>query len=516
MKPELFKLALEVTEAKSKDQNTPLGAPISGIGVKKVTGRAIPYSDRHRGEWFHPEYISNIHEIQIAQDTDSYLFKSIQKKVNRFMIAGWEFVSNNEEALTYVKRRIKEIETVSGIPFKQLVIQTVGDLARYSNCMWVKVRNNEASTGNIRTNARKKQLEPVAGYFLLPFETLTFKTTISGEIKKVKQKIPPGWTGVAREKEFFPEDVIHFYCNRKPGFSIGTPEILPVLEDLALLRRLEENIEFMIDSNLNPLFHYTVGSDTFPERYGPNGEKESDIVKKTIEYMPAGGIFVSDHRHKIEAIGSEGRALRVEGYLDYFKKRVFAGLGMSGVDFGEGDTSNRSTAQTLSKGAIQDIEALQLHMKSFIENYVIDELLLEGKFDVLDESNKVEIKFGTIDKEEKSKEENQTIQLWANKLITENEARKRLGEKPLSEEERDGTYFKMYEEPLAMLKAIGNVAAGDALAESQTSGITQEGVNRHISIEKSKAETRGRPAAPLLKVQRAHRIINLGQKTNME
>ena len=169
---------------------------------------------------------------------------------------------------------------------------------------------------------------------------------------------------------------------------------------------------------------------------------------------------------------------------------------MSGVDFGEGDTSNRSTAQTLSKGAIQDIEALQLHMKSFIENYVIDELLLEGKFDILDEINKVEIKFGTVDKEVRSKEENQTIQLWLNKLITESEARKRLGEKPLDEESRNNTYFKLYEEPISMLKALGNVAAGDALAESETSGITKEGVNRHISIEQSKAENRGRPAAP--------------------
>ena len=177
----------------------------------------------------------------------------------------------------------------------------------------------------------------------------------------------------------------------------------------------------MIDANLHPLFHYKVGNDNHPERYGPDGIKESDLVRNTIEYMPSGGIFVSDHRHKIEAIGSEGKALSIQDYIDYFKKRVFAGLGVSPIDMGEGDTANRSTANTLSKIAIQDVEALQATIKTFIETYVINELLLEGGYEdaLLNDERKVQIKFGTVDKEEKSKEENQAIQLWTNNLINE-------------------------------------------------------------------------------------------------
>ena len=407
-----------------EDSNKPINAEkLSGVRVKRVNGRAMSYADRHRGNWFKPEY--DLTEIQIAQDTDSFLYKAIQKKVERFVLAGWEFVGNDQEVLSYLKRRLKEIELVSGQPFDLLMSSLAHDLIRYSNHAWVKVRNADASTAKKRT-VNKKELEPVAGYFVLPFETLWFKVKKNGEIKKVMQEQP----NTGQWKEFAPEDVIHFYTNKKPGFTMGTPELLPVLEDIALLRRLEESIETMIDSNLHPLFHYKVGNDNMPERYSPEGIKESDLVRSTIEYMPSGGIFVSDHRHKIEAIGSEGKALKVEEYLSYFKKRVFAGLGVSPMDMGEADSANSSTANTLSKIAIQSIEALQRYIKVFVETYVISEILLEGDYGdaLLDPERMVQIKFGSVDKEEKSKQENQTIQLWLNNLLSEKEARKRLGE----------------------------------------------------------------------------------------
>ena len=123
---------------------------------------------------------------------------------------------------------------------------------------------------------------------------------------------------------------------------------------------------------------------------------------------------------------------------------------------GEGDTANRATAQTLSKGTVLDIEALQKRMKTFIEYYIFDELLREGPFDNtrLTQADRVEIKFGVIDKEERTKLENQVIQLFSNKLIDETEARKMLGLPPMDEDQRSGTYFKLYEEPLALLKAL--------------------------------------------------------------
>jgi hypothetical protein len=471
-----------------KDMNKPLEvSSLSGARVKKINNRSMSYADRHRGNWFKPEY--DLTEIQIAQDVDSYVFKAIQKKVHRFVLAGWEIVGNDKETVSYVRKRLREIELVSGMPFDIIMKDLAHDLIRYSNCAWVKVRNKDASTGKVRS-VNGKDIEPVAGYFLLPFETLWFKVKKNGEIKKIMQEVP----NTGETKEFAPQDVIHFYTNKKPGFTMGTPELLPVLEDISLLRRLEENVENMIDANLHPLFHYKVGNDNLPERFGPDGIKETDLVRNTIEYMPSGGIFVSDHRHKIEAIGSEGKALSIQDYIDYFKKRVFAGLGVSPIDMGEGDTANRSTANTLSKIAIQDVEALQRTVKTFVETYIINEILLEGGYEsaLLDDNLKVEIKFGNVDKEEKSKEENQAIQLWTNNLINETEARKRLGERPV--EVRDLSYYKLYQEPLALVKAMGAFsAASDALGKHESSNISESGIKKEEGNSVEKQTQAGRP-----------------------
>ena len=161
------------------DRNAPVpGVKLSGVKVKKVNGRALSYANRHRGSWFKPEY--DLTEIQIAQDTDAFLFKAIQKKVQRFVLAGWEFVGNDKETVKYIKRRIREIETVSGTPFNLLMTDLAHDLIRYSNCAWVKSRNSDASTGKV-LDKNGKSIDPVAGYFILPFETLWFKVKKNGE-----------------------------------------------------------------------------------------------------------------------------------------------------------------------------------------------------------------------------------------------------------------------------------------------------------------------------------------------
>ena len=54
------------------------------------------------------------------------------------------------------------------------------------------------------------------------------------------------------------------------------------------------------------------------------------------------------------------------------------------------------------------------------------------------------------------------------KLISENEARKRLGMPP--DLDKEDTYYKLYEEPLALLKVMtASAAASEALGKSENS-----------------------------------------------
>lgn len=491
MRAQLIDMALD--RLSTKDAGTkkePLRDPVK---VLRVNDKTFSYTERHRGQWHYPEY--NFDEIQIAQDADGYMSRSISKKVNRVVVAGWSLVGNNDETVAYVKKRFAEMAWATNRPFDHLVIALFYDLFRFNNHVWVKARRENGNSGAPREDADGYVWKPIAGYFPVAFETLQFKSKPNGELKKVMQKMPSG-----KYKEFFPEDIVHFYTNRKPGFSVGTPELLPALDDIALLRRIEENVESLIEANLFPVFHYKVGSDAFPERYTPDGVKETDLVKATVEYMPAGGVYVSDHRHEVSTIGSEGEALRIDYYIQHFKSRVFASLGTSALDMGEGDSANKSTASTLSKGMLMDIEAATIQAKAFLEFFVIQELLMEGGYDPFDPENEVCVRFGVIDKDERRADENQQIQLWTNNLRTMDEVRASLGDKPFTEEMLDRTFQKMFAEPAALVKSMTTgSAAGETLAKNPASNVDPAAINKEKAfakqVAKESAKPNGRPAS---------------------
>jgi hypothetical protein len=463
---------------------TDLASDVKYTGVKKTIPEGFTYSRRHRGQWYKPEYDFRV--LSIAQQTDGILLRAIKRKVDRILVAGWEWVGATEDPVLYVTNRIKQMELVSGRPFALLMRETFEDLARQANSLWVKARSKESSSGEMRTDLRSaKRVEPVAAYYIQPFETLEFKTKINGEFKKIRQVSQE--TGEVRE--WNPEDIIHFYVDRKAGYTVGTPDLLPALDDIALLRRIEDNVEELIESNLFPVYHYQVGTDAMPERRVDGGLSESQLVKQKIEYMPAGSVYVSDHRHQITALGSEGKALTIDNYLSYFKQRAIASAGATEVDLGMAGSANRSTANTLSKVMSLDIEALQSTMKIFVDHFIIQELLLEGGYDPFDPDNAVEIRFGIIDREERMALENQQILMFTSNVRNLDEVRTSLGDKPIGDDWLERSYFKMFEEPLSIGKGVGTPgsAATETLANVESSNITPEAANKEKQFAKAMA-----------------------------
>lgn len=483
MTPVLLEFLLSQNQKTEQFEDKLITTPLSLTKVTKVNSDALSYNHGLRNQWVKPEY--DFTEIQIAQDSDSYLGRAIDRKTNRIMTAGFEFTGKNPEPVNYIKTRIKQMSMAVNKPFQIFLAEIAGDLFRFDNAMVLKVRQQKASTGDERKDLNGQILQPVAGYFQLPFETLEYKTKSNGEFKKIMQRMPTG-----EYQEFFPKDIVHFYKNKKPGFIVGTPLLWSAIDDIKLLRRLEEQVHELIETNLFPVYHYAIGTDEMPERVTSKGVPESEFVKQKLEYMPAAGIYVSDHRHKISALGSEGKALRIDFYLQYFKSRVFAAIGSSPVDMGEGDSSNRSTASTISKSMTADIEAVAAYMKAFVDFYIIGELLLEGGYDPLNEDESVEIKFGVIDREERRADENHSIQLFHGNGIDMDELRKRLGELPWKEEQMEKTFFKLFAEPTTLAQMAAPGTAEATLSKMNVSNITPEAVKanqkRENEIEKQK------------------------------
>ena len=480
----------ELKEVVSAPRNEKSPVKVKIVKIPRVRNPALVFKSRPGTDDFEqPEY--ELAECGRVADVDSYCRRAFRYKEGLMFKEGWEFVGRNPRTINYIRERFRQMDEATGLPHKLLFRSLGADLIHFSNAYLTKVRKLKASGGKMRKILdKKKPVEPVAGYFLVPPTTIRIKRNEHGKVLGYKQFMPTGlW------QPFTTDQIVHFYFDRKTGFLTGTPSLVPVMDDIRALRRIEENIELLVYQCLFPLFHYKVGTDEKPADSYPDGTKEVDVVKSEIENMPAEGCIVTPERHEITAIGAEGRALRAESYLKHFKERVFSGLGVSAVDMGIGDTANRSTADTLSRVLIDDVKAMQRTLEIFINEYLIKELLLESTFsDPLTTDNLVEIKFKEIDLDAQIKVENHNIQSYAGHAITETELRRAYGKEPLTDEEREDTYWKRIQEPELIIQSLDEKYLDDPAAANPALAVQPADVQRGRAERAKEQASKAKPA----------------------
>ena len=393
----------------------------------------------------------NLGEISKVMDIEAYVRQAFGKHVELCLKEGYKIASRNEEATRYIQIRLKEMAEVSGITFDMLVRSITQNLIAYSNAFVVKARDPKRSMGTPINRMSGVSLPPIAAFFPLDPTSIQIKRDMHGKVLKYLQQIPNNPTAPT----FRPEDMVHIFYDRKEGFAFGTPYIIPVLDDIRSLRRMEENIEMLVTQHLFPLYQYIVGTEESPAEIYDDGTTEVDVIKEQIEDMPSEGSIVTPERHEIKNLGAEGKALSAEKYLEYFEKRVLAGLGMSEMALGRGGTANRSTATVIDKMMQDRCKDFQDVIEGFINEFILKELLYEGGF-MIDETedNFVKLKFKEIDIDSMLKVENHSVFKYEHDAIAETELRELLGLDPVRDDQRDDMYFERVTKPKAIILAV--------------------------------------------------------------
>jgi hypothetical protein len=388
----------------------------------------------HHGNRQFMDHEYDLYEYGRIIDTEALVARTFQKKKTLVFKQGFRLVSKNDENLKYIKQRINEIEYVSKTPFRRLLREIAQNLINFHNSYLVKVRKEDASTGKVRKYRNKKTVDPIAGYFSIPPESVQVRPNEAGEVKRFRQYV----TG-NKFREFPEENVIHSYYNRRTGFLMGTPPLEAVKDDILALRRIEESVETLIYKSLFPIVHVQVGTEKHPAKTLPNGVSEVSAATRLLENIEDNGGVVTSERVQINAIGSESLALRVESYLDHFKKRVFAGLGMSGIDFGDGDATGRATGEVLSAALADSVIDYQVELEELVTREIFDELLLEsGRYDTpydISEEDRVFLELRHRSADEQIKKESHTLNLMNAGLLLHNEGREEIGRVPLTEDQ---------------------------------------------------------------------------------
>ena len=411
----------------------------------KATTIAYNSAGSRSGDFENLEF--NLVEIAKAKTTESYVIRSFLKHITLILKSGYYLDGRNPSTIEYIHNRIRELSINTNLPFDLVLRSIVQNTVQYCNAFMVFVRSSDRSSGRT-IEMFGRTLPPIAGVFSADPTCMSVKRNKHGNAEQWRQRTQDG-----QEKKFPWYNVLHFYYNKEDGFVSGTPWVLPVLDDIRALRRLEELNELLVSKHTFPLFHYVVGTETAPAQEYDDGHSEVDDIRAELEYMPSEGCIVTPERHSITAVGAEGKALDLQPYLEYWRQRVISGLGMSGIDLGMGDSANRATAQQLSKGLADFCTDLQLNLGVFIDNFFFDILLEEGGY-ILNEMNRVHLRFPPIDTEQLVLMEKHTQYMFQNNLITRTEARQRMGSQPITTEMERDTSMHLIDIPLAVIKAV--------------------------------------------------------------
>ena len=422
-------------------------SPMSLVNKKSIQNfivKAVGFvtAQTQRRELFtRPEF--NLAEIRDASEADSYVKISLSKYSYLIYKAGWKFKSENQQAIDYLEQRFKIMSYCTDVPMDILMQGVADDLIRYSNAFLLKSRVDRIP--GVRAQEIRPETGIVGGYTRVDPCSIKIKRDKHGNILKYEQ----GRGG--NKKQFKPEDVIHFYLDKDANNAFGTPRVIAALEDVKLLRKIEGNVTALIYRFAMPLYHWKIG---YPEPGFQGTDGEIAKAKQEIEMGSLDGVFITNEKTEIKAIGSEGTAINMQPYLTYFENRVFSALGVSAAQMGRGGA--KQDADSMEQQVHDTVKYVQRMMSEFIEKKMLMELLLEGGFNPFEKDNYVDYVFEEISLETKIKKENHEINKYQSNVSTFNETRRRMGMKDEADDDEQLFNRKITDE--SALRSIDRTA----------------------------------------------------------
>lgn len=434
--------------------------PMTGVrySLSPVERKQAP---KHYGWGFEPisrpgweKPVFDLVEIAKASQVESYIRLSIDKHREHVLRHGWSFVGKNQTTVSHIYKRLHEISEGMGKPVEEQIRQAITNFIKYHNAFLCKTRDRNKLFKS-RFGIRRGK---TTGLFSLNPVAMRFRRSERNQILEWYQVVDH------TEEMLKPEDVVHIPFSREDGYILGTPYLLQVLDDVQFLRRIEEIAGKLLHKFAYPLYHHKIGDKDNPPDGRDDGTSDIGDAYGAVSGMAPEGHLVTSYLHSIEVIGAQSRAIDLKPYLEYAENRVIAGLNLSSLDLGRGDSSNRNTATTLSKGMSDRCGEYQEVFADLFTFYVLDELLLEGGFE-LNPDNRVYMFFPEIDRESKRAEENHYADLFVKNLVTHSEWRAFSGREPFLDEQWKDTQFERITKPELNLKAsIKAEATSNAIA----------------------------------------------------
>ena len=432
---------------------------ITNANVKNFIVKAVGNVDDSLTQDFNSSEI-DLSEIRDAINADSYIKLSVMKYAQLIFKAGYHIVSDNDAAAEYIQNRFSMMSFMTSTPMDILFQEIANDLVAYSNAFLIKSRIDASQLGGIQAQGILDTL-PVGGYFRVDPTTMQIKVDKTGTIKNYQQQV--GNT----TKKYKPEDVVHFYLDKEGGALFGTPRISSALEDVKMLRKIEGNALKLVYRFSSPLMQMKIG---LPEAGFMATDQEVTDARKEIEKLSDDGIIITNERTSFEAIGANNLSADLTPVLKYFEARVFSALCLSSAQAGRGGA--KQDADSMDEQVHDSVKYFQRTIETFLENCVINELLLEGGYNpIINVKDKVLFQFEEIDLDTKVKMQTHQANLFQSNVIPFEEMRTNLGLRSDTVDE-SRLYDNMIKQPniIAQIDEKNGASSSSTSSSSKTSG----------------------------------------------
>lgn len=382
----------------------------------------------------------NLHDIANAYAVDCYMRQGIDKYAELILKEGW-YLSGSPEVTEYLRARLDFLSLSSGVLFENVIHEIVREFSKFGNSF--VVQQPFQPTDSLPLNLFPLSGKTVTGgLYTLPANQMTpfFNKETGRHTHWIQSN--------GQDSVQFPvERVMQITYCKPPGALWGLPPNLASIDDIRALRFAEENVLKLMDKYLNPLIHQEVPDITHT---GEGRQEDVDQAAATYQQMAPDGFIITPPNHKIHILGMESKALRVESYLQIFKKRVYAGLGVSELIMGETKSGGQSSADSLTAQMHQRAKYYQAVLSYHLTHLIFFPLLMEGGFSPWSrDEDRVTLIWNEIEIDRRIKEESHTINQVTSSLLSMNEGRKKMGLAEMTDEEYANTYLNRVQIPLA-------------------------------------------------------------------
>lgn len=412
-----------------------------------------------------------IQRVNNAYLLDGFVHNAIDRHAEIFK----DFdLAGGKKPVAYVKKRLARMSLQGGEHWKTTIARYAHEYCKHGHPMLVKKRLGDGSSDVVRPLYADRPY-PLAAVFLLSPERVEpayqNKAFAGWRIKGMKKEtlrlmegtrmpadgalISNRFPTLERDALLIPSvDVVNTAYKRPSDGHYGIGLAVPALEDVALLRNIEQTTAVMTRKNSMPLLWHRILKATSAQS---GVQSEINAAARLHQSVSPDGVIVTPMHHELKVLGSESQALRLEGYLKYFSSRAFAGMGVSPFLMGfEG--GSLGAVEAAMELLMTRIRFMQEELARDLEMFLLWELLYEGGFDPFeDEEDQVRLVFREVDESRMIKLRSHFADLYTKNAITFQEMREGMG---YSEKVSEASlYLRRVAIPLEEAKAEAKASA---------------------------------------------------------